>query len=166
MSHFYIFRFISYFVFVSANEKKVPPRTPPQRLNTLKRFADTWISAEIEIGLNRPARATKMLERIQLMNDKLILNYNKCGFFDPTLPHGGPKPIARKRRSDEVDVFDHYEEGLISRSMALGDIRLSNDAKLAWKQIGTGYRKWIHRYMTGCSGERIYNYHSNRLNTV
>jgi len=151
---------------LAVNEKKVPPRTPPQRMNTLKRFADTWIAAEIQVSLNRPVRASQMLDRVQMMTDKLELQYLKCGFFDPLVPHGGPKPNSRKRRSNEIDVFDIFEDSLQERTMGVHDLRLSTLADVAWKQIGTGYRKWINRYMAGCSGEEIYNYHSNRLNKV
>ena len=41
--------------------------------------------------------------------------------------------------------------------------RLSNDPDLAWKQIGTGFRKWILRYISECRGERMYSYHTKRL---
>ena len=41
--------------------------------------------------------------------------------------------------------------------------RLSNDSELAWKQIGTGFRKWILRYISECKGQRDYEYHTERL---
>ena len=158
-------RVIALVAYVSSQEKKVPPRTPSDRMTTLKRFADSWIAANIAIGINRPDRALKMTDRIQLMTDKLELQYAQCGFFDPSVPHGGPRP-ARKRRSDEVNVFDRFEDALRERKMAENEVRLSNDVDLAWVQVGTGYRKWITRYMAECNGEKVYNYHTNRLNKV
>ena len=41
--------------------------------------------------------------------------------------------------------------------------RLSNNPDLAWKQIGTGFRKWILRYISECRGERMYSYYTKRL---
>jgi len=52
------------------------------------------------------------------------------------------------------------------RGMGTGDLRLSNDVDLAWKQIGTGFRKWILRYISACTGQKNYQYHTNRLNKV
>ena len=159
------FRFITLAAFVVADEKRVPPRTPLQRMTTLKRFADSWINANIGLAENRPARADQMTTRVQMMTDKLTLQYGKCGFFDPNVPNGGPKP-SRKRRSDDIDVFDDFEDSHQDGTKTATDIRLSADEKTAWKQIGTGYKKWIYRYMAGCNGEKVYNYHSERLNKV
>ena len=41
--------------------------------------------------------------------------------------------------------------------------RLSLNPDLAWKQIGTGFRKWILRYISECNGQKTYSYHTNRL---
>ena len=106
-----------------------------------------------------------MTARVQMMTNKLTLQYGKCGFFDPTLPNGGPKP-SRRRRSDDVDIFDDFEEAHRDGTKTVHDIRLSDDEKTAWVQIGTGFKKWISRYMAGCNGEKVFNYHTKRLNQV
>ena len=79
------------------DDRKVPPRTPPQRLNTLQRFAREWVDAQIGVEINRPSRADNMKANgITRLNDKMLAAYQKdCHFFDPTVEHGGPRP-ARK----------------------------------------------------------------------
>jgi len=167
------------------DERKVPPRTPAQRLNTLKRFAGEWIDAQIASTINRPSRADNMKNvGIERLESKMTEAAAKdCFFFDPTLPHGGPNPAsARKRRgadwverelariqrevdaNDDIDIFDRFEEDMM-RGIA-AEIRLSNDVDLAWKQIGTGFRKWILRYISECNGQATYAYHTNRLAKV
>jgi len=74
-------------------EKKVPPRRPDQRLNTLKRFAENWIDSQLGSNLNRPQRAFNKKRAFGRIFDRALEAYNKCGYFDPTvLPHGGPRP--------------------------------------------------------------------------
>ena len=114
---------------------------------------------------------------------KMTEAFDKCGFYDPNVPHGGPDPNAsRKKRSvhvqrelnriarevsenDNIDIFDLMEANY-ERGMDGGDLRLSNDVNLAWKQIGTGFRKWILRYISACKGQKQFNYHTNRLSKV
>jgi len=186
----------------AANDRKVPPRTPAQRLNTLHRFMREWVQIEIAGTINRPSRAANMIENgVARIEAKMSEAAAKdCFFFDPSLPHGGPAPKDRKRRSsdwaeaelsriqrdvddnDELDFFDRYfsiqsktsqERGL----GASGDVevpsmdaqfqeRLSSEPNLAWKQIGTGFRKWILRYISECYGQRTYSYHTGRLERI
>jgi len=166
-----------------SDERKVPPRTPAQRLNTLKRFATEWVNAQIGVGINRPNRAANMVGKgIERLESKMTdAAAKECFFFDPTVPHGGPNPDTqgRKRRAawvekelnriqrevdsnDDLDVFDQYFAALEVRGFD-GQVRLSDDVDLAWKQIGTGFRKWILRYIADCNGQKTYQYHTNRL---
>ena len=73
--------------------------------------------------------------------------------------------IARQvADNDSIDIFDlienEYERGNPT------EVRLSDDINLAWKQIGTGFRKWILRYISDCGGQKNYAYHTNRLAKV
>ena len=83
------------------DERKVPPRTPAQRLNTLKRFAGEWIDAQIGSTINRPSRASNMKDiGIERLESKMTEAAAKdCFFFDPTLPHGGPNPNSSRKFS-------------------------------------------------------------------
>ena len=96
------------------------------------------------------------------------------------LANGGPNPDSRRKKraafaqkklnriarevkdNDSLDIFDQMEDDF-QRGVA-GDVRaLSNDPNLAWKQIGTGFRKWILRYINDCGGQKQFQYHTNRL---
>ena len=79
------------------DERKVPPRTPPQRLNTLKRFATEWVNAQIGATINRPSRAANMIDSgIARLEGKMTEAYAKdCHFFDPAVEHGGPRPASK-----------------------------------------------------------------------
>jgi len=186
-----IFSLISSFVVGTSSAesvRKVPPRTPPQRLNTLRRFAADWVRSQIGTTVNRPSRA-EMMENagIERIFNTITDAYDQCGFFDPTLPHGGPRPIeSRRRRSsddkffaaerrriareiadnEDLDIFDKifdFEADPVSQERGMLSPRLADEPNLAWKQIGTGFRKWILRYLAECYGEANYNNHSDRL---
>ena len=77
------------------DERKVPPRTPPQRLNTIHRFATEWVNNQIGVEINRPRRAANMIKRgIRRLERQMRHAYfeGNCAFFDPTVEHGGPRP--------------------------------------------------------------------------
>lgn len=178
--------------------RKVPPRTPINRMNTLMKFANIWIQSQIRD--NRPERATRMATvGLARLETRLLDAFDRCGYFDPSVLNGGPRPpparqaASRKRRDEEsllsdnstssthdtsspesstssaqktvddsIDIFDESEENILRGS----SIRLSADVDMAWKQISTGIRKWILRYLAECSGEIRYQNHTNRFNKV
>ena len=131
---------------VAADNKKVPPRTPTQRLNTLSRFYKEYVDTFIE--QSRPARANFHKERIDSMTDAMLATFMKtkpdgsglrsCSFFDPTVPNGGPRPdnnVDRKRRDvDAEDPFDVYEQRLQDGERS-ASVRLSADSALALRQV-------------------------------
>merc|ERR1712176_157739 len=104
---------------VAASEKKVPPRNPEQRLNTLKRFFGQFAETEIEprVGAGYAGRLQKRMEG---MCDSMLKAYQRpqCGYFDPSHKHGGPdanpdlrpngKPRNRRDAGDET-YFDDQE---------------------------------------------------------
>ena len=158
-------------------------RNPVQRLTTLRHFAAEWISDQIGVAINRPERAFNKVDAIERLSERLLAAYEKpCGFFDPNLEHGGPNPNSnRKRRAalakaeleriarevvdnDDIDIFDKMEANYESGTTNV--LSVSNDPELAWKQIKTGFRKWILRYISDCSGQKKRYYHTNRLDRV
>ena len=84
------------------SERKVPPRTPPQRLETLQRFFKEYI--EVNVKPNRPERADNQVEAVDRIYVPLEEIYHamkpdnsglrRCSFFDPTVPNGGPRPVS------------------------------------------------------------------------
>ena len=131
---------------VAAQEKKVPPRHPLQRLSRLVEFShellDTWY-----VWLPSQASWKGKFQRNAARMEKNFQRGNqRCGFYDEEqLPHGGPE---RKRR-DADDIWDRYDR---------------EDPKIGTKQITTGFRKWAERYLSACSGQRDYSYQVNRMN--
>ena len=131
----------------AADEKKVPPRTPIQRLNTLHRFYERFIDSQL--AQYREFRATNQKEKAHIMMAALWRAFEKtnrktgerrCGYFNPSLPHGGPRPISseenRRRRDvdDEEDPFDAYELSLQNGERS-ASVRLSADPALALRQV-------------------------------
>ena len=122
----------------SAEDKKVPPRHPLQRLAKLKYFSHEWIDDNLTAkqAQNWKPKLTRNVARFER-------RFELCGFYDENLlPHGGPAPpVQRKRRDDEDNIcetvpeFCRYDKNNIIRG---------------WKQITTGFRKWAERYVSTC----------------
>ena len=131
----------------AAEDKKVPPRHPLQRLERLTEFSaeilDEWFSfvPSVNAWKNKFANNAARMER----------NFNRgnqrCGFYDADqLPHGGPSDDRKRREADDIDRYNREDpsEGI--------------------KQITTGYRKWAERYLSQCSGQRNSKFQVNRMN--
>ena len=73
----------------TANEKKVPQRTPLQRLKTLRRFADEWTKANLNDRM-----ATNFGARYGRNADRMETKFNRCGYYDADVQHGGPRPVG------------------------------------------------------------------------
>lgn len=101
--------FTIFAVAAADQERKVPPRTPDQRLQTLHRFVTNWIDSQIGSTQNRPGRAETMKVSFDRLYQRQLDAYEECGFFDASLEHGGPKPVNRRRRSGADNVFDDAE---------------------------------------------------------
>ena len=75
----------------------------------------------------------------------------QCGFFDDSMPNGGPDPNPhlrpngkeRNRRSPRSDKMLQYAKG---------------KPLLGLSQVLLGYRYWSERYINECSGQRKFNY--------
>ena len=133
---------------VSATEKKVPPRHPIQRLNRLVEFTSEILNSGA--FNNKSAKWIKMWEikfanNAERMENNFTRGNQRCGFYDENqLPHGGPSG-DRKRRDAEFDRYDRV-----------------NPCK-GMKQLITGFSKWADRYISSCSGQKTYQYQSNRM---
>ena len=109
------------------DERRVPPRTPPQRLHSLCNFAEDYIISRVQAAelLNRPTRGDNMIGRLSAMCTAMSDTYEKrrtntpslrrCSYFDPlVLPNGGPRPLEERRRrfNDEFDWIEATLEAL------------------------------------------------------
>lgn len=105
-----------------ANDKKVPPRHPEQRLKKLGTFYDNFAVEMVEMGKMKQGQADRFATRMQnfVASMKSAFNRPNCGYYDADSEgHGGPDPNpefrddgkARNRRSnvDEPDFVDFDE---------------------------------------------------------
>merc|ERR1712176_72909 len=115
----------------AADEKKVPPRHPLQRLNKLNKFAAEWCTDNLT-----QKQAANWIPKFEKNTHRFERRFEICGFYDEfLLPHGGPE--ARKRRSagaDDDELVRYDKENPIR----------------GIQQITTGYSKWAKRYIETC----------------
>merc|ERR1711970_77703 len=119
---------------VNADDKKVPPRHPLNRLTKLQTFAFEWCDANLTAkqAANWQGKFGRNTHRFQQ-------RFEQCGFYNADSAHGGPE--RRKRRSgeaceaDDVTCIFRYNK---------------HNPMLGLQQIMTGYRKWAERYVSRC----------------
>ena len=131
----------------SADDKKVPPRHPLQRLTRLTEFSAELLNDWYSWLPSKDAWVGKFARNAERMERNFNRGNQRCGHYDENqLPHGGP--ADRKRREADDDVFRYDRE----------------DPAKGTKQITTGFRKWAERYISACSGQRQYQHQVNRMN--
>lgn len=160
--------------------KKVGPRTPIQRLESLVRFSQEWLGNNLYDLPSYESWKTRFIKNSERMLK--AFGRDTCKFFDPSIPHGGPNPNPRprpdrKRRKrtadievieelknandDDFELFDDFEN-LQSRSLTVRYDTMN--PLIGIKQITTGFRKWALRYIAECHGQRKFQYQKNRMN--
>ena len=129
----------------SAEDKKVPPRHPLQRLERLGDFTEELLSTWFNFLPSQEAWIKKFKKNGERMATNFARGGQRCGHYDEEQsPHGGP---ARERR-DEYSIERYNRE----------------DPSIGVKQLTTGYRKWAERYLSQCSGQKKKQYQINRMN--
>merc|ERR1712235_154919 len=132
---------------VSADEKKVPPRHPLQRLAKLTEFSAEILNEWYGFLPSKDSWISKFANNANRMERNFNRGNQRCGYYDEdNLPHGGPAQERRRRYADDFE-------------------RLSNDPRMATRQITTGFRKWAERYMSACSGQKQHQYQIERMNS-
>ena len=131
--------------FVSAEDKKVPPRHPLERLERLNQFSAELLATWFVFLPSQNAWIRKFRTNGERMARNFQRGEQRCGHYDEDqLPHGGP---ARKRRN--ADQTERYNR---------------DDPVEGVKQLTTGYRKWAERYLSQCSGQMRYQHQVKRMN--
>ena len=126
----------------TATEKKVPPRHPIQRLNSLVELTNELMTDWFDFLPSQQAWITKFETNAERMQRNFERGNQRCGFYDAeVLPHGGP----RDRR--DVDEIRYNRD----------------DPKEGVKQLTTGFRKWAERYLSECSGQKNYQHQVKRM---
>ena len=134
------------FVVVSADDKKVPPRHPLQRLKRLTDFSEELLVDWYGFLPSQQAWIKKFEKNAERMERNFNRGNQRCGHYDENqLPHGGP---ADRKRRDLDDVFRYNRA----------------DPSEGTQQITTGFRKWAERYLAACSGQKLNKYQVDRMN--
>lgn len=149
-------------VSVIAEEKKVPPRHPDQRLNRLNQFAEEWLNDNVS---HLPSLAS-WVSKFKVNAGRMTQAFKRanCGFYDSTMmPHGGPDPNPNHRPSGRPRNRRQTEESYEGSDGSL--LRYDkNNPMTGIKQITTGYRKWAQRFINECHGQRKFDYQVGRMN--
>merc|ERR1712177_60002 len=130
----------------SAEDKKVPPRHPLQRLARLTEFSAEILNDWYGFLPSKDAWIQKFANNAERMERNFNRGNQRCGFYDENqLPHGGPSDDRKRRDADDVDRYNREDpsEGI--------------------KQLTTGFSKWATRYLSQCSGQRNYQYQVSRM---
>merc|ERR1712150_269716 len=117
---------------VNADDKKVPPRHPLQRLNKLNNFAAEWCVDNLSAK-----EATNWTRKFNQNTARFERRFELCGFYDENAEHGGPR---ERRSGEECDADDVT---CIFRYDKTNPIR-------GIKQITKGFEKWALRYVSEC----------------
>ena len=134
------------FAVAAAEDKKVPPRHPLQRLNKLVEFSEEILNEWYTFLPSKDSWVAKFAANAERMGRNFERGNQRCGFYDEEqMPHGGPE---RKRRDADADDVERY---------------ISSHPSRAIRQLTTGYRKWAERYLAACSGQRQYQHQVNRM---
>ena len=137
------------FAVAAAEDKKVPPRHPLQRLARLNQFANEILNQWFDFLPSQERWIGKFAANAYRMERNFLRGNQRCGFYDADLhPHGGPE---RKRRSDDLD--DDLDVDRYNRENPI----------IGVQQITTGFRKWAERYLSQCSGQKQHSYQINRM---
>ena len=130
-----------------ADEKKVPPRHPLQRLNRLTEFSAELMNDWFGGLPSKDSWIAKFATNAGRMARNFERGNQKCGFYDEDqLPHGGPEGDRKRRDADDELRYDR------------------TDPCTGTKQITSGFRKWAQRYIGNCSGQKNNQYQVNRMN--
>ena len=122
----------------SAQDKKVPPRHPLQRLNKLNKFANEWVDNNLD-----EKAAKNWNGKFDRNVDRFERRFELFGFYDENqLPHGGPANKERRDAEDDLAFLD-CEGSLCPRYDKNNPVR-------GIQQITKGFAKWAQRYISTC----------------
>jgi len=110
----------------AADDKKVPPRHPLQRLNKLTAFANEWVNDNLT-----GKQAANWGPKFDQNSARMERRFELCGFYDESSEHGGP----RERRDTDVEPLERYDQANPIRGI---------------QQITRGFSKWAQRYIADC----------------
>ena len=146
----------------SAEEKKVPPRHPLQRLAKLTEFSAEILDQWYDFLPSKESWKAKFATNAARMESNFKRGNQRCGFYDADLPNGGPAEVviaepAEAENAESADVRKRREADVAM------DRYNREDPVEGTKQITTGFRKWAERYISQCSGQRLNQHQTKRM---
>ena len=87
----------------SAEDKKVPPRHPLQRLARLTELSDRFMNQWFSCLPSKDTWVRKFQNNARRMEYNFKRGNQRCGFVDASVPNGGPA-LERKRRFAEDEL--------------------------------------------------------------
>jgi len=134
------------FITAAIAKKNRPVQDPEIQLDKYQDHVNfmwtTWYS-----GCGEKPAKTNLLKVVERIRSK----YKKCGFFDASLPNGGPNPTDRRRRDIFEDGAGEENNSESENSGSLMEARLSKtDKGKATLQIELALKRFADRYMAGC----------------
>jgi len=110
------------FALAAAQEKKVPPRHPTQRLKKLGIFYENFFAEMAEKGIMKQGEADRRNNRAQgfIADMGKAFNRPNCGYYSGEGKHGGPDPnpeinptTGKQRNRRTADNEDDLKEAAI-----------------------------------------------------
>jgi len=115
------------FALAAADDKKVPPRHPLQRLKKLTSFSAEWCTDNLT-----DKQAANWVPKFEANAARMERRFELCGYYDDQSEHGGPR--ERRQAEDESDI-ERYDQSNPMRGI---------------QQITRGFSKWAQRYIADC----------------
>lgn len=126
-----------------AAKKLHPPSVQIEKLNKhINTVWDSWFTS------CKKDNQKKIYEKlVKDVGEK----YKDCGYFNPTVPNGGPRPSRKRRDGDSTTDEDYDEDYFDEAEEEEKDPRLSANRERAIKQVGRLLSNFGKRYMAECA---------------
>ena len=132
---------------VSADDKKVPPGQPLDRLNRLTELSNDILNNWYSWSPSKNAWIQKFTNNAKRMERNFKRGSQRCRSNDEnSISHDGPST------NSGISSFDEFER------------HNQEDPVQGIKQITTGFREWTELYLAACSGQKKFQYQINRMN--
>merc|ERR1712176_758877 len=168
-----------------ADNKKVPPRHPLQRLQRLTEFSEELLNEWYDFLPSKDNWINKFATNAKRMEKNFERGNQRCGFYDESqLPHGGPEPTTtttsttttttttteaptttteKPKKKGNKGNKKKGNKGRSRRDIDADERYDREDPAVGTKQITTGFAKWADRYLSRCSGQKNYQFQANRM---
>merc|ERR1712078_782085 len=118
-----------------ADDKKVPPRHPLQRLNRLTEFSAEIMNDWFQFLPSQQNWINKFANNAARMAKNFERGNQRCGFYDENQkPHGGPADDRKRRDTDDEIRYDR-------ENPSVGVKQITTAKSTEWKNGTTNSRR-------------------------